>query len=238
VQGVLFSFGSLHIYRYGLAVAVGLGVGLWLARREAGRRGLDRDLVIDLCLLAAIAGLAGARLEHVLFSLPYYLAHPGEILRFDEGGLSVHGALIAGGLVAWWRGRRAGLSFLVLADLLAPAVALGEAIGRLGCDLIGRPGQGPLPIVIDGLSYHNVPLYSATFLFGLFLYLWFRRRAWETRPGRLFFSYVLWYSLGRFGLEFFRDSPSLWLGLSLAQFASLFLAAAAALLLSLPKARR
>ncbi|MGE5508406.1 MAG: prolipoprotein diacylglyceryl transferase [Chitinophagales bacterium] len=228
MKAVLFSLGPFHVYRYGAAVAAGLFAGLWLAHREARRRGLDAEAVFDLCLAAILAGVAGARLEHVLFSLPFYVAHPAELFRLDEGGLSVHGALLAGGLTVWLLGRRRGLPFLRVADALVPSLALGEALGRLGCDLIGRPGRGPFPLVAEGVSYHNVPLYSATFLFGLFLYLRWACRRWEGTPGRAFLAYVLWYSAGRFVLEFFRTSPPLWHGLSLAQLASVLLAGGAA----------
>jgi phosphatidylglycerol:prolipoprotein diacylglycerol transferase len=225
---VLFALGPLHLYRYGFTVALGLLAGLWLALREARRRGFDADALFDLCLAAVAAGLVGARAEHVLFSLPFYLAHPAEILRLDEGGLSIHGALFAGALAVWVVGRRRNLPFLTVADLLAAPVALGEAIGRLGCDLVGRVTTWPLALVVDGVRYHNVPLYTSVYLFGLFAYLYGYRRTRVRVRGQLLLEYVLWYSVGRFLLEFVRSSPTVWLGLSLAQLVSLLLALLAA----------
>lgn len=223
MKAVLFSLGPLHFYRYGFFVALGVVAGLWLARTAARRRGMDPEALTDVALAAAFAGLLGARLEHVLFDLPYYLARPGEILQLSEGGLSVHGALVAGTVVVIWLCRKKRLPFLVVADVFAPAVALGEAIGRIGCDVVGRATTWPLAIVRDGVRYHNVPLYSSAFLAALFAYLWFYRRPRSRMAAEVFLEFVLWYSAGRFLIEFARTSPPAAFGLSLAQLVSLVL---------------
>lgn len=216
------------VQRYGVFVALGLLAGVSAAVREARRRRLDAEAVFDACLWATIAGIAGARAEHVLFNLPAYFSRPAGILALSEGGLSIHGALIAGTLVVWLLCRKKGLPFRLVADTLAPAVALGEAVGRLGCDLVGRPGAWPLALSVDGVRFANVPLYSSAYLFALFAYLWFHRRRRAHVPGEVALSYAFWYSAGRFALEFARVSPPALLGLSLAQLVSAGLAALAA----------
>lgn len=217
--------------RYGAFVAAGLVLGLYIAWREARRRRVDPEAVLDLCLWAALAGIAGARLEHVLFNLTWYLSRPAEILRLSEGGLSIHGALIAGTAMVYAACRRNKLPFARVADLLAPAVALGEAVGRLGCDLVGRPGPWPFALTVDGARYANIPLYSSAYLALLFAYLWFWVRPRSRVDGEVVLSYVLWYSAGRFLIEFARESPPVLAGLSLAQVVSVALVAVSAAVL-------
>ena len=129
---VLFHLGALSIRWYGvtlaLALVAGLALSYWLWRKA---KRVD-DQLFDLAFWVVLAGFVGGRLYHVLNEWPSYRAHPGEIIAVWHGGLAIHGALLLGALALWLYTRRARLPFMRTLDLLAPGVALGQAIGRFG----------------------------------------------------------------------------------------------------------
>ena len=122
---VLVKLGTFELRTYGIIVALSFVLGLWLATREAKRKGLDPALVQDFALYALLGGVIGARLYYVVFSNPsYFLQKPWEILALWHGGIGIIGALVGGLLAALWYCRRKKLSFWRFADTLAPGVAL------------------------------------------------------------------------------------------------------------------
>lgn len=221
---VLFSVGPFEVYSYGLMLAIAFIVCILLASKEAPKQGFDEDQIFTFSLLVIIAGLIGARLGFVVQKLPYYLKHPKEIFFVSEGGLSLHGALLLSLLVGWWYTSRKKIHYGKLANLLAPFVALGIAIGRIGCFLngccYGKEAIPPWGFSFDGgLPVYPIQLWESGFCFLLFWILWrFRegRRDWE-----LFLSFITGYSLIRFFTEFWRWGSILFLSLTLAQWVSL-----------------
>lgn len=145
---ILFHIGPITIHTYGLMLALGVMAGLLLLRRLARDAGLDADKLQNLALWVVLAGIAGARIAFLALE-PNGFANPWQVFMIWQGGLVFYGGLAAALPVAWWRGRRLGLSFPALADLLAPSLALGQAFGRLGCffsgDSFGKPWDGPWP---------------------------------------------------------------------------------------------
>lgn len=125
-------------------------MGVWLTTREAARKGLPVEPVIDLILWIVGGGVIGARLLYVLDRWPVFAANPLQILAIHTGGLSIMGAILGGGLAAAVLARRKGLPMRRLFDAAAPGIVLGQAIGRFGClspatRLAGRPtGHGAL----------------------------------------------------------------------------------------------
>ncbi len=226
MQRVLFHVGPFTVYFFGLMTAVGILAGIWLAVREGKRKGLSPENILDFALYAVIAGLIGARLVFVLFDLEFYLANPVEILRVNEGGLSIHGAILGGTLAALWFCRGRKLSFWRLGDTVAPSLALGEAIARVGCDIYGAPTSAPWGIPIGAQRYHNIPLYTTVALSAVFAILWLRRRR-ARYDGEILLWFLALYSVARFIIEYFRVSVS-FLGLmTVAQFISLVIIAVA-----------
>ncbi|MGE5576850.1 MAG: prolipoprotein diacylglyceryl transferase [Syntrophothermus sp.] len=220
MQRVLFHVGPLSVYFYGVMLAAGILAGVWLAMREGRRKGINPQDILDFALYAIVAGLIGARLVFVLFDLEFYLANPLEIIRLNEGGLSIHGGILGGALVALWLSRRRELSFWRLGDAIAPSVALGEAIARIGCDIYGAPTTVPWGILIGTQRYHNIPLYTTVALSAVFAVLWSRRKK-ARYDGEILLWFLILYSAARFIIEYFRVSVS-FLGLmTVAQFASL-----------------
>lgn len=229
---VIGHLGPLEIYSYGLMLALGVTLGLALAVREARRKGIDPELVSLFAIYAIPAGLVGARLLYVVLEWQDYAAEPWRVFRLQEGGLSVHGAILAGAAVAAWFTRRRQLGWGSFADLFAPSLALGIGITRIGCFLNGccygistGGGWGTLTRYAPGLR-HPAQLYEMGLDLALFAWLWGMRG--RTRyEGQLILSFAALYSLVRFVLDFYRDVPRLAGSFSVTQVASLLLAGAA-----------
>jgi phosphatidylglycerol:prolipoprotein diacylglycerol transferase len=208
-------------------MASAMALGLWLSFREAARRGEQADELLKAAELAIVGALVGARLYYVLFNLDYYQTQPWwRMLAVWEGGLAIHGGLIggilAGGGYVWAR----GLPLLKYLDIVAPALALGQAIGRWGNffneEAFGRPTDLPWklyiseahrpPQYLDFEFFHPTFLYESLWDFGVVvLLIAVLRRRLEPAPGTLFLAYFGLYSLGRLWIEGLR-TDSLMLG--------------------------
>ena len=235
---IIFQVGPLAIRWYGLLIATGVLLGTTLAHREAIRRGLDPDRLLNVIVAAVLSALVGARLYYVLFNLSYYAARPIKILAVWEGGLAIHGGLLAGALAVAIACRRMRLPVLVTTDIFAPCVAAGQAIGRWGNffnqEAFGVPTDLPWKLYIDpylrppllaGYEYfHPTFLYESLWNALVFALLWFLLRTrLQDRPGGLTLAYLALYSVGRFFVEGLRID-SLMLGeIRVAQLVSVLL---------------
>ncbi len=215
---VLLQMGSFAIRWYGMMIALAVVVGVWLAGKEAKRKGYEPRSVNDFAFLVIMGGLAGARIYYVLFSdLRYFLAHPSHIFAVWEGGLAIHGAIIGGIFVTIYFTMTRKIPFWRWADTLAPSLILGQAIGRIGCffngDAHGYPTKLPWGLVYSkespaGQMYPDLPLhptqlYELGFNLLIFLVLWKLRKR-NHFDGFLFLLYVLLYSSARIFVEHFR----------------------------------
>ncbi len=227
--------GPLDLTWHGVMIAVGIVVGGWLATVYAREAGLDRERVVDLVVVVAIAGMVGSRL--------FYLAEHGDLVRPGEWlghfGFSIYGAVILGPLAgaAYMRWRGLGMRYL---DALAAGFPLGLLVGRVG-DLINGEHYGPpsdLPWAVQNahpdaltlnpeLAYHSGGLYEMVLGLAMVAVIWPLRHRFR-RPGMLFWSVIALYSGGRFAMFFYRsDSDEVALGLNSAQWTSLALLAVA-----------
>ncbi|MHB1420307.1 MAG: prolipoprotein diacylglyceryl transferase [Bacillota bacterium] len=233
MRRVLFELGPVHINTFGMTIALGILAALILSYREARRKGLDPEIILDFALYALVGGVVGARLLYILLYNPaYYLEHPAKVFSIQQGGLSIHGALLGGFLVALWFVRKHRISFWKLADTLAPSLALGQAIGRVGCDVFGVPMQRAWPwgVPVNGQLLHPAQAYEFLLNYLAFFILWRYRK--KTRyDGQLFLIYVIMYSLIRGVVELFRINPVLFGPFTVAHGVSLLfiLAAVAAM---------
>lgn len=230
---VLWSWGPLTIHTYGVLLAVAVLVAAQWAARQAPRIGAAPAQIMDLALWGVVGGLAGGRLVYVAQHWPWYRAQPWEILRLDHGGLVFYGGLIGGVAAALWLARRRRLPVLPTIDLLIPAVALAQAIGRLGCFFngccYGRPTTGFWGVLFPGhaLARHPTQLYESAALLLLAAALWRRSRD-AIRPGTQLAWYAVGYGLWRFAVEFLRgDNPAILGPLTFSQMVSLPLVVAA-----------
>lgn len=222
---VAFEIFGLEIRWYGIFIATAFLVGTLIALREARRRGMDEELIIDLLLFAVPAALIGARLYYVIFSWDLYRDNPMEVFNIRGGGLAIHGGIIAAVLVGIIFSRVRGVSFWQLADIAAPSIILGQAIGRWGNytnqEAYGRPTDLPWAITINGERVHPTFFYESLWNFLVFLFLLWYRKHKAKNDGEVFLLYIILYSLGRFFIEGLRID-SLMLGpIRVAQLISL-----------------
>lgn len=234
---IALDIGFTKIYWYGVIIGFGAFLGYILANREAVKRGLPKDLYSDLLLYALPIAIISARLYYVIFKWDYYSQSPEKIFAIWQGGLAIHGGLIGALITGYLFAKKRGYSFWKLADIAAPSILLGQAIGRWGNFMNQEAHGGPvdpaflhnlgLPqfiidqMFIDGQYYHPTFLYESLWsLVGVALLIFLRRV--NLRRGQLFLTYVIWYSLGRFFIEGMRtDSLMIFDLLRTAQIVSL-----------------
>jgi phosphatidylglycerol:prolipoprotein diacylglycerol transferase len=240
IDPVLVTIGGLKIHWYGIMIAIGLYVGIQVALREATRRGINRDQLMNLALLAAVLGIIGGRLYYVVQNNPsFYWHHPAEIIAVWQGGMAFFGAMFGGavavGISAW----RWHMPFWSLLDIGAIGMTIGQAIGRIGNiingDIVGYKTNGwgfeytnpntfgPLNVPVQPAS-----LYELLISLALFLLLWNLRTRIHPE-GMLAMTYIVLYSVSQFFIFFLRDNIVILGGLKQAQVTSLVVIA-----LSLP----
>jgi phosphatidylglycerol:prolipoprotein diacylglycerol transferase len=250
---IAFQIGPLAIRWYGILIATGVLLGTTLAHREAIRRGQDPDKVLNAIVLTVLFGLLGGRLYYVLFNWEYYGANPGKILAVWEGGLAIHGGLIVGAVAAIVYCRYVRLSIPVTLDIMAPGVAIGQAIGRWGNffnqEAFGVPTDLPWKLYIDPAHrptwlgsfeyFHPTFLYESLWNFLVFAVLWFGlRKRLQGKPGALTLCYLGLYSIGRYLVEGLRIDSLMLGNFRAAQVASILLVAGSALGLALISRRK
>jgi phosphatidylglycerol:prolipoprotein diacylglycerol transferase len=245
----LFSFGSFYLPTYGVLVALGFLAGLTVTVRLARRNGLNSELITNLAVYVALAGLLGAKLLMIWFDWPNVQIFT---LGFLQAAGVYQGGLILAVAFAFFYMRRNKLPFLATSDIFAPGIALGHAIGRLGCFAAGccwgKETKLPWAVTFhnpDAWALTGVPLEtplqpSQLYEFAteamLFGYLYWRfGRAHE--PGKIIGLYLVISSAVRFLIEFTRfheQALPFGLPLSITQWIALALAAAGATLLVRP----
>ncbi|WP_170270059.1 prolipoprotein diacylglyceryl transferase [Heliorestis acidaminivorans] len=205
----LFSFGPFSVHFFGVTIAAGMIAALYLATQEAKRVNLSEDAIFDVVLYSLLGGIIGARLLYILVYDPvYYLTNPFEVFRIQAGGLSIHGGILGGFFLGLWRALRNKLDVWHVADLLAPALILGQAIGRIGCDVFGVPMDKPFfwGVEQNGQIVHPVQAYELTLNYLLFAWLWTKRKSIHYK-GQIFVHYLIGFSAIRSIVELFRMNP-------------------------------
>lgn len=238
----LIEFGDFFVPAYGVFVALGFLAGIWLARRLASRAGIDRDRLTDLGIYCALAGLLGSKLLMFVFDWREYAAEPWRIFSMAtlmSAGV-YHGGFVAALFFAWLYVRRHRMQFLRTADVLAPGLALGHAVGRLGCFAAGccwgrecerpwavtftDPNANALTGVPLNIPLHPTQLYEsgATFLVAVVLVMLFKRLR---RDGQIFGLYLMLYGAARALSEAFRmhDQATPLAGLTWTQWIAILL---------------
>lgn len=227
---ILFEIGGITVYTFGTLLALAFIVGLMLARVEMGRRGFDPDMAYDLVLGVAVGSLIGARLFYVAAHWnDYYSKNVLEIFQVWNGGLVFYGGLLGGGIGLVLMARTKQLNVARLGDAVAAPLALGTAIGRLGCYFngccYGIPAKAPWGVNFFGdgryLPTQLIELAWALIMFGI-IFFWLEKKVEFKSDGSLFIIYLVLYSSGRFFVEFIRFSTWKLFGvLSFAQLVSL-----------------
>lgn len=218
IDPVAFELGPLTVMWYGVIIAVGIVIAMWLGDKEGERLGYEEDFVLDAALWAIPIGFIGARIYYVLFELEYYLANPASIIAIWEGGLAIYGGVIAGAITLIWYTKKRNKPIWLTLDIVAPSLLIAQAIGRWG-NFVNQEAHGGevsldflqnlhLPqfiidqMYIDGAYYHPTFLYESLWnLLGFILIVVLRRKKDFFNRGEVALSYVAWYALGRFFIE-------------------------------------
>ncbi len=224
---ILVELGPVTIRYYGLMYVIAICIGMWLLAMEVKRKRipLPTERLFDLLLWVIPAAIVGARLYYVVFQWSYYVRHPVDILKIWEGGLAIHGGVLAGVLVVFLFARRTKVRFWCLTDALAPSLILGQAIGRIGNlmngDAFGLPTSLPWGIkfpvdspagrAFPNQATHPTMIYEMLGNLIVFMLLWFVLRKRSHRDGLITALYFLLYSTVRFFVSFVR-ADSLWIG--------------------------
>jgi phosphatidylglycerol:prolipoprotein diacylglycerol transferase len=263
-EPVAFTVFGKDVYWYGILIAIGVLIGVLMAMRRAKKMGYNPDHIVDFCLLAIPMAIIGARLFYVLTykdanGVNPYFQDPLSMLYIWQGGLAIFGGVIGGLLAAWIFYRWRKIPFWDLADIAAPSLILGQAIGRWG-NFFNQEAFGyvvvnpdwqlfPVSVWIDNLARCTDPLckcaeygihwHMATFFyesmwnFLVFIILLLLLKSKKRRSGDIFISYIVLYSLGRAVVEGFRTDSLMVGGLRISQLVSILLIVAGIVLLIL-----
>lgn len=249
-----FQIGPLTIRYYALILLGGIIAAAILSYFQAKRQGKDPEVIVDSLTWIVLGGVIGARIWHILtppasmveqgITTWYYLTHPLDAIAIWKGGLGIPGAIAGGALAFYFYAKKRKLQFGAWADIFAPGLALGQAIGRWGNfvnqEVYGSPSTLPWAITIDPAyrlpefknvaTYHPLFLYESIFnLLNMFFLLWFSRKyADKLKGGDVFLTYLISYPVFRFFMEFLRLDNSLVGGINANQTLMLVIAVASA----------
>ncbi len=237
---ILFEIGGFPVYTYGVLLAAAYLLGLQFALMRSRRLGLDPNRVMDLGIWVIVSALVGAKLLLLIVDFDTFSRSPRELMTLVRSGGVFYGGLIAAVGVALWYLRRHRMPMWTVTDVFAPGIALGHVVGRMGCLFagccFGKPTTLPWGITFTdryaaenvgtplNIPLHPTQLYEAgaeLLILGFLLLLERRGRAF---PGRTFWSYMLFYGVSRFVIEFFRGDTRGMIGpLSTSQFVSILI---------------
>jgi prolipoprotein diacylglyceryl transferase len=239
-QGV-WHLGPLPLRAYAICILIGIFAGYWLGRKRWVARGGTPEVLADIIMWAVPFGLVGARIYHVITDNELYFGpgkHPIDALKIWHGGLGIWGAVAAGLLGAWIACRRHKVSFLAVADVMAPGVALAQVVGRFGNyfnqELFGKPTTHFWGLKIDPAhrpdgyadfaTFHPTFLYEAIWNLGVVALVILVDKRFKLGHGRAFALYVAGYTAGRAWIENLRiDTVNHFLGLRLNVWTALIL---------------
>ena len=229
--------GFVQIHYYSICIFIAMLIGVFLVLKEAKRQNIDENKMIDLLFYAIIVGIVGARLYFVIFHLDYYLNNPLNIFKIWEGGLAIHGGIIAALIFIYFYTKKKDLNLLKILDILVVALLIAQAIGRWG-NFFNSEAHGPettletlnnlfVPeFVINGMQINGI-YYLPTFYFesilcllGFIIILIIRKKC---KIGDLTAFYLVWYGLVRFYIESFRTDSLMFFDFKIAQIVSIIM---------------
>ncbi len=234
----IFTIGSFKVEWYSVLIIVGALLAISMVLKEAKRYGYSTDFVFNMCFWAIIFGVIGARIWYCLFNADLY-TNFWDIFKIWEGGLAIHGGLIAGIIVVFVYCHKYKIKAIRMLDFIAPAVLIAQAIGRWG-NFFNAEAHGPattlahleslhLPnFIIEGMNIGGI-YYIPTFLYesiwcliGVIILLIIRRIK-VTKVGQPFALYLVWYGSGRFFIESLRTDSLMFGGFKVAQIVSIIM---------------
>lgn len=234
---VAFNIFGFNVYYYSLCILLGVIVAYILITREGKRQGLPKEFISDLIFYTLIIGILGARVYYCVFNLDYYLANPSEILKIYNGGLAIHGGVIAGLIFVYFYTKKKNVSFIKILDIVAPAVIIAQSFGRWG-NFFNQEAHGGITtyqnlknmhipeFIINGMHIEGKYYYPTFFFESIwclmgFIILMIARKNKNLRKGFQIGFYFIWYGIGRFFIEALRTDSLMFFNLKIAQIVSL-----------------
>ena len=236
---VMFNLFGLEIRWYSFFILTGVILGVYLLKKEAHRFNMNWDFVFNLSFWTIIFGILGARLYYVIFNWNQYSNHLLDIFKVWEGGLAIHGGIIAGAITCYVYCKRAKANTLKIIDMALPSVIIAQAIGRWG-NFFNQEAYGGVTSLqklqnmhlpnfiingmnIDGVYRQPTFLYESIWCLLGFIVLLIIRRNKYTKIGTITGTYLMWYSAGRFFIEHMRTDSLMLGGFRVAQIVSIIL---------------
>ena len=234
---VAFNIFGFNVYYYSLCILLGVIVAYILITREGKKQGLQKEFISDLIFYTLIIGILGARVYYCVFNLDYYLANPSEILKIYNGGLAIHGGVIAGLIFVYLYTKKKNVSFIKILDIVAPAVIIAQSFGRWG-NFFNQEAHGGITtyqnlknmhipeFIINGMHIEDKYYYPTFFFESIwcligFIILMIARKNKNLRKGFQIGFYFIWYGIGRFFIEALRTDSLMFFNLKIAQIVSL-----------------
>lgn len=236
INPVAFKLGPFSIRWYALFIVAGLILAVYLSMKEAPKKKILSDDILDFILVAFPLSIIGARLYYVVFEWKYYSQHLDQIFEIWNGGLAIYGGLITGALILYFFSQRRLIHPVDFLDVAAPSVLIAQSIGRWG-NFFNHEAYGAvvkhlnyLPnfirknMYIDGAYRQPTFLYESVWnLIGFILIMILRRKPKFLRRGEITAFYLIWYGLGRMIIEGMRTDSLMFVGLRVSQWLSLLL---------------
>lgn len=243
---VFLQLGPITIYWYAVFIMSGVALGLFLAIREGNKMGINSEFFYDLVTYGLPISIIGARIYYVAFSWDYYSSHPEDIIKIWQGGIAIHGAIIAAFIFGYFFCKKRKVSFWLVADIASVSFIIAQAIGRWG-NFMNQEAHGGvvpgatldaqreflqslfIPDFIVNNMYINEAYYHPTFLYeslwnmvGFLFIVFVLRKLPKLLVGEIAAFYAVWYSIGRYMVEGMRtDSLMLTESIRMAQFISI-----------------
>lgn len=234
---IFLKIGNIEIYWYSVILLVGFVLGSLLVIKEASKQNIKKELMEDFLLVGIPICLLGARIYYVLFNLDYYIKDPVSILKVWEGGLAIHGGIIACLIYLIVFTRKHKINIYKMLDILVIGLIVGQIIGRWGNFMNGE-AYGPetslkflkslhLPsFIIDGMKingeyHHPTFLYESLWNFMGLIIILLIKKSKKNKVGYIASFYLVWYGIGRFLIESLRTDSLMFLNIKIAQLVSI-----------------
>ncbi len=236
---VAIDLGYMQIYWYSIFIFAAIMVALLLVSKEASKFDIPKGFIVNLAFWTIILGIIGARLYFVAFKWDYYSTHLIDILKIWEGGLAIHGGILAGFITIFAYTVKYKIKLIRMTDMIVPAVIIAQAIGRWG-NFFNQEAHGGVVsleflksifipdfiingMYINGTYYHPTFLYESLWCLIGFIILIILRHYKYLKLGQLTGFYLVWYSFGRFFIESLRTDSLMFMGFRIAQIVSVVL---------------
>ena len=238
-MSTMFSIGNIEIKWYSFFLLIAISLGSLIIYKNRKKANLSKTEIIDLLFNLVIIGIIGARIYYIIFNLNYYLEYPVDMLKIWEGGLAIHGGILAGFIYLIYFCKRKGINIINLTDIIVLALPLGQAIGRFG-NFFNQEAYGPITtythlkslhipnFIIDGMYidnhyHHPTFFYESIWCLIIFIILMILTLFKIEKKGLYTSIYLIMYGIERFIVESLRQDSLMLFNIKVAQCVSIIM---------------